>query len=56
MIAGWGATSNNQDNVTPKLRYVNSTIMSNEECQNFDAEYKAILQPTMLCFAGKQIS
>lgn len=52
VIAGWGTTTNDQNKVTPKLRYVNSTIMSNEECKNYDSGYNTIMQPSMLCFAG----
>ncbi|KAJ8972754.1 hypothetical protein NQ314_000046 [Rhamnusium bicolor] len=51
IIAGWGRTYNDQDGVTPILRYVISNILTNDECKSIDP-YAGVIQPTHLCLSG----
>lgn len=55
IATGWGKTSNQQQTVTAKLRYLITDIISNEDCKAVDADYSKIVQPSILCISGKQL-
>nr|XP_023017618.1 chymotrypsin BII-like [Leptinotarsa decemlineata] len=53
IVTGWGVTFNSQKGVTPVLKYVTSTILTNEDCKNVNADYKKVVKSTIMCFSGK---
>ncbi|XP_028135106.1 brachyurin [Diabrotica virgifera virgifera] len=48
-VAGWGLTKNDQTVVTPVLRYISPSILSNDDCKKVDQDYEAVILDTLLC-------
>ncbi|KAG5886288.1 hypothetical protein JTB14_001507 [Gonioctena quinquepunctata] len=52
VTTGWGVTQNSQSTVTPILKYLVSTILSNDVCREAGPNYDAIMKPSLLCLSG----
>ncbi|CAH1112659.1 unnamed protein product [Psylliodes chrysocephalus] len=51
-VAGWGLTKTSQKGVTPVLNYINTAIMSNDDCRKFNNDYYTIVKDTHLCISA----
>lgn len=52
-ISGWGLTHDTDTTIAPALRYVNSTILSNQECQD-EFGFGISVFDTVVCLDGRE--